>query len=520
MFAFAVWDAHRARLWLARDRLGIKPLYWTRAGGNLVFASELKGILASGLVPRTLDEVALNMCLAFAHVPPPLTLIEGARALPPGHTLTVEGDGPVRIERYWQLPDERDDEAQLLRDFTIEDAQRRVRELLEESVRLHMISDVPLGAFLSGGLDSTIVAGLMSRQVDRPIQTFCIHYGREGRRLSERPYAAAAAEHFGCDHVEILVNGTDVAREFDRFIWHLDQPSVDGLNSYLVSHAARQKVTVALSGLGGDELFMGYPHVLRILRADRLRANHPVIDRLPRNLSVGPLRRLWPGLADLEWAARPVASQYEDVCKLMPDNDRGALLAGRSATAHSHVHPVALPHLGRALLDAPAGDLANRLSRIELEHYMSPVLLRDMDAVSMAHALEVRPPFLDHKLVEFVSRLPARLKLGGGPPKPLLAGAVRDLVPPMILNRPKAFFHLPMSAWLQHELRDRIEDATSDDAVRKRGLLNPAAVAAVRRRFATRPNDWTKLWMLAVLEWWMRRYLDAPVEPDNPAGGA
>ncbi len=506
MFAFVIWDAGRRRLWMARDRMGIKPLYWHFAGGKLVFGSEIKSVLASGLVERRLDVNALDCFLAFGCVHAPRTMIQDIKMLPAGHTLTVENGGEPVIERYWQLPVET---AAHCTDRSTPGQQQEVvtelRALLEESVRLHMISDVPLGAFLSGGLDSTVIVGLMSRMVDQPIRTVCIGYGSEGAAFNELKYAQVAAEHFGCDHMEAIVSGADVAREFDNFIWHLDRPSVDGLNSYHVSKITRQRVTVALSGIGGDELFLGYPHTLATIRAMHLQARFPVLKRLPHSLRLGRLHRLSPWMAALELAPY----NLEELCRrtrTMFGTDQRVELTGTAARQFSPSDELAAKFQGTTA----NADAANILTKIEIERYMTPMLLRDMDAVSMTHALEVRPPFLDHRLVEFVSRLPGEFKLGDGKiVKPLLAAAVTDLVPPAILHRRKAFFHMPINAWMQNELRDRVNDATSDEAVRKRGLFQPEAVALVRRQFEERPRNWSKLWMLTVVEWWMRRYLDA-----------
>ncbi|MCX6908205.1 MAG: asparagine synthase (glutamine-hydrolyzing) [Verrucomicrobia bacterium] len=505
MFAFALWDARRGRLWMARDRLGIKPLYWCRTGGKLVFGSEMKSVLASGLVERRLNMDALNRCLAYGCLRAPWSMLSGVQMLPPGHTLTMESGGEPVVERYWQLPADVTPLCAGQPQLTRQEVVTQLRALLEESIRLHMISDVPLGAFLSGGLDSTVIVGLMSRMVDQPIRTVCIGYGSEGAALNELGYARIAAEHFGCDHTEAIISGADAAREFDSFIWHLDRPSVDGLNSYFVSKITRQSVTVSLSGIGGDELFLGYPSTLATLRSMQLRARIPMLERLPRNLRLGRLHRLSPWMAALELAPYNMAELYERNRTLFDARQRAALIQ-EGARRLSRVNE---PAAGSESLIANA-DMVNYLTRTEIERYMTPMLLRDMDAVSMAHALEVRPPFLDHKLVEFVCRLPGEFKLGGGRiPKPLLADAVADLVPPAVLHRPKAFFHMPISVWMQNELRDRVEDATCGDTVRKRGLFRPEAVAAVRQQVAEHPRNWPNLWLLTVMEWWMRRYLDA-----------
>lgn len=505
MFAFAIWDARRGRLWMARDRVGIKPLYWCHTGAALVFGSEMKSLLASGLVERQLNLDALNRCLAYGCLRAPVTMISGVQMLPAGHTLTVENGGQPVVRRYWQLPLEAEPQPAAQPELARREAAAHVRALLEESIRLHMISDVPLGAFLSGGMDSTIIVGLMSRMVDAPIRTVCIGYGAEGEALNELAYARLAADHFGCDHAEAIVTGADVAREFDHFIWHMDRPGVDGLNSYMVSKITRQRVTVALSGIGGDELFLGYSHVLAGIRSMLLRHRFPLLQRLPRSFRMGRLSRLSPWLAALELTPYDLTQLNERTRVFFGADQRAALLRGGMRRLSRVNHPV----IGSETAVANS-DWVNIFTRTEIERYMTPMLLRDMDALSMAHALEVRPPFLDHKLIEYVCRLPADLKLGrSGVLKPLLAEAVGDLVPPAILRRPKAFFHMPVHAWMQNELRDRVEDATCDETVRRRGLFHPEAVATVRRQVTEHPGHWTKLWLLVMIECWMRRYLDA-----------
>jgi asparagine synthase (glutamine-hydrolysing) len=498
MFAFAVMDLRPSarRLFLARDRLGIKPLYWTVAGEAFVAGSELREMYASGLVSREVDPAGLVGFLLLGSVPNPLTIQAGVRALEPGHTLSVPLDDPAAVpppRRYWSLPTD-------VRALAPgEDPAERVRELLADAVKVRLVSDVPIGAFLSGGLDSGAVVGLMRHVGAETIRT-CSMVFEEGA-YSEAPLARAAAKLAGAEHYERVVTAGDVRSEFDRLLEATDQPTVDGVNTYFVSQTARQAgLTVALSGLGGDELFGGYAHTFR---------------GMPRMLSLVRAARAVPGGGALAAAALGLASSQRmrkaaDALR-RPASRASAYLACRGMFSPGEVRAMLRPGVweaGEAGFDAVAhvaeravhanGPAFNWVSRAELGTYTHHQLLRDTDAMSMAHSLEVRVPLLDHLLVEAVLRLPPEAKTAGEGPKPLLTRAVGDLLPPEVRDRrDKQGFTFPFAVWLKGALREHTRAAL--DARPDFSLLRRDAVERVWREFEAGRVHWSRVWALAVL---------------------
>jgi asparagine synthase (glutamine-hydrolysing) len=498
MFAFAVMDLRpgERRLFLARDRLGIKPLYWTVAGDAFVAGSELRELYASGLVPRETDPAGLVGFLLLGSVPNPLTIQAGVRALEPGCTLSVPLDDPAAVpapRRYWTLPTE------VVPPAPGEDTAARVRELLADAVKVRLVSDVPIGAFLSGGLDSGAVVGLMRHVGAETIRTCSMVFEEGG--FSEAPYARAAAKLAGAEHFERVVTAEDVRGEFERMLDATDQPTVDGVNTYFVSQTARQAgLTVALSGLGGDELFGGYAHTFR---------------GMPRVLSMVRAARALPGGGALAARALSLAPSQRmrkaaDALR-RPASRASAYLACRGMFSPGEVRAMLRPGVweaGAAGFDAvahvaeravhPNGPAFNWVSRAELGTYTHHQLLRDTDAMSMAHSLEVRVPLLDHLLVEAVLRLPAEVKTAGPGPKPLLARAVGDLLPPEVRDRrDKQGFTFPFAVWLRGALREHARAAL--DARPDFSLLRRDAVERVWRDFEAGRVHWSRVWALAVL---------------------
>ena len=504
MFAFALWDERKNKLFLARDRLGIKPLYYTEVNGNFIFASELKGILASGLVQRDIEPQGLHHYLSFYSVPAPYTLIKGVKALPSGHKLVVE-KGRVRIEKYWEL------EAYSPLQMDEEEIKERLRELLEESIRYRLISDVPVGAFLSGGVDSSLIVGLMSQYTSEPLKTFSIGYGPE----DELSYAKIAAERFGTEHFEIVLSGKDLLEDLDKVIWAIDQPSGDGINSYFVSKITSQHVKVALSGLGGDELFAGYMQLFLPLKYRRM---FKVWQRLPLSVrkamisSVGILplmtsfkRKIQFGLEFLEqpfYRMRVLYSEQEKKKLYHPEFQQMLAFA---EPPEDYVQK----HIAKE-----DSDFLAELSRIDLSLYMRYTLLRDTDAMTMVHSLETRVPLIDHKLVEFAYRIPSRLKVHKGRSKYILTETVKDILPMDIIKRKKRGFELPVGTWLKNELKPVCDEVLSGEAARKRGLFNPASIREIHQRFFagtlhyTRVGSYMRVWTLVVLELWLRKFVD------------
>ncbi len=528
MFAFAIWDARERRLFAVRDRLGIKPLYYAWDGRRLVFASELKALLASGLVKNRLSMEGLALYLTFGYVPSPCTLIEGVQALQPGHHMTLEKER-LTVRRYWDLPTGGDRPAAPLAGER--EMAARLRTLLTESVRLRLISDVPIGAFLSGGIDSGAVVALMAEARSGPVKTFSVGFDADGRDLDETDDAAFLAKHLGTDHTRCIVTGREVAEMVDRLGRALDQPSFDGINSYVVSQVARSSVTVALTGLGGDELFAGYPHFWRLHWEYRNggwphRAQQGIKAALA---AAGSLFEPWfrGTILDryVDWARvqHGFVTRYGLSRTLFPPAQQRALCTPGLAAAAS-IGRLASDYLG-PLDDPGAHDLMARVSRLDLKGYMAHVLLRDMDAMSMAHSLEVRVPLIDHRLVEFAYALPGSYKYrptDTAPPggereatyrqmgaKRILIESVRDLLPVGYEDRPKTGFRLPMASWMKGALRPAVEDLLGKASVQRRGLFKPETVAGLLAGFHGGAIPWHQVWALAALELWQRQVLDA-----------
>jgi asparagine synthase (glutamine-hydrolysing) len=505
MFALAVWDGRRERLLLARDRLGKKPLVYACLPDGLSFASELGALLQDPAVDRALDPAALDAYLRCQAIPSPRTIYRAVRKLPPGHALVWE-NGTTRVERYWALrfgPETREPAPEI---------RRRVRELLEESVRVRLESEVPLGVLLSGGIDSTAVAALMARELGRPVQTFSVGFEEAG--YSELPQARRLAEAIGAEHHEAIVK-PDVAEALLVLARHYGEPFADksAVPTYCVARMAGRALTVALSGDGGDEAFAGYPRYLAGPAAGWLPGGPAGRRRLAdgllgRALSLesGPLagRLARRGLEALAPPARSV---------LFPEFFPGYRLRElyreevRRAVGAAWAEEI----LARwRALPAELGDLEAALA-LDYGLYLPETLLVKLDIASMANSLEVRCPFLDHVLVEYAARIPGGLKAAGATGKALLREVVRDLLPPEILRGPKRGFSAPVGAWLRGRLRAYAAHLLVE---RPRGLpefFRPGAVRALWEAHQSgRANHAMRLWALLVFEVWFRTWMDGP----------
>ncbi len=505
MFAFAIWDNVEGRLFAARDRLGIKPFYYTHQkvpGGSapiFAFASELKALLASGIVEASLSYPAIHHYLSFYAVPSPYTILQGVEVLPAGH-YAIYQDGKLRVKQYWSLPP-----AEPLK-IGEEEIKRQLRELLEDSVRLRMIADVPVGAFLSGGIDSSAVVALMTRISGERLRTFSIGFGAEGRDLDERSDARVLADIYGTEHSEVIVSGREVRDQLDSIIRAMDQPTGDGLNTYLVSQATAQHVKVAVSGLGGDELFAGYPQFRMFKQAERASQVWHRLPEAARTVTRGTASLVDPLRRAVVWLDGDLLKRYERVRILFDEPSKLELYTPQAmmsmAAPESSLH-----YLSRHIHPAEKDPLA-QLTRLELENYMAHTLLRDTDAMSMAHSLEVRVPLIDQKLVEFAMRIPPDLKLHNGRSKWIFAEALRDVLPEEVLRRPKRGFEMPVAAWMRHELRDVLEDVFSQRSIERRGLFRYEAARDVYQGFLDGHTPYLRAWSLAVLELWIRAFIN------------
>lgn len=530
MFALAVYDKRKGsskeRLLLARDHLGIKPLLYCRNGTRFLFASELKAMLASGLVDRQVEPEALRLLLTFGSVTQPYTMIKGVKMLLPGHRLIVE-NGVHRIEQFWRLAVGR--RAEEVAGMPYPELVSLVRSNLEESVRLQMVSDVPLGAFLSGGVDSSLLVALMARNSSQRIKTFSVGFEAEGASMDESGDAEHTARFIGTDHSRVVVTGQQVLNHIHHIAAALDQPSVDGVNSYFVSLAARQAVTVAISGTGGDELFSGYPWFITMVANAQRELNRPLRSRfaalaasIARSPAFDPFVRRGRFAVRLEAlrGAYGFVSRYARIFQIFGVCGAAHYLspAMRVQTMTGHE-----PALDLALADelqlAPP---LERVSALCLRGYTQNQLLRDIDAVSMAHSLEVRVPFLDPKLTDLALSLPREAKLGSlaSLPNPETAsyrdtGAKRVLVdagecllPPGMDGQSKRGFCMPFDAWLKGPLRELFDEALSPEVVKRRGLFDEIAANQLKEDFLADRGSWPQPWLLMMTELWCREVLD------------
>jgi len=508
MFAFALWDAPRRRLLLVRDRLGVKPLYWARAGEKLLFASEIKAILESGLISAAPNHNVLPEVLATRGTAGAETMFQDIYKLLPGHRLIFE-DGEVRIEKYWELPlDGPDPELDRVEDAEIVD---RFRELLRESVRLRLMSDVPLGMFLSGGLDSSAIAALMAREIDRPVDTFSVAFA--DRRFSELEYARAVARAINANAHEVVIDDADFFEALPRLVWHEDEPIAhpSSVPLHFVSMLARQHVTVVLTGEGSDELLAGYgkyPRAVINWRAGGMYER--LVPSAVRNAIADAIVPRLPSTArryaQRSFLALPrnVSAMFLDNFAGMPVRQQRELLLTEAATSGD---PYAASLAYFKDVNGRSG-LLGRLLHTDIKTYLVELLMKQ-DQMSMSASIESRVPFLDHKLVEFAARLPDRLKLRGLTTKWILREAIRGLLPDEILTRRKMGFPVPFGHWMRGPWHTVARDILLDRRTRERGLLNASAVEHMldgHRKGTVNGGD--AIWALVNLELWYRTFID------------
>lgn len=505
MFGFALWDARRQRLLVGRDRLGVKPLYVHEDGRRLVFASEAKAILTLPGFTPAVDQAALQSYLQLGYVAAPHSLFAGIRKLPVASLLTVE-KGRVSTHQYWHMPE-------TLERATSEDEwAERARAAIELAVRRQMVSDVPIGAFLSGGIDSSAVVGLMAQATQQPVKTYSIGFegGAAEALYNELPYARRVAELFGTEHHEIIVK-PDVVGLLPKLLWHLDEPIADSafMTTYLVSEFARREVTVILSGVGGDELFGGYRRYLGnhyAVQFERLpswlkQSARAVSRHLPSDRHSGVLNKLRLAKAFIASAELPFEERYRVYMQLMPSTLAQRLLTQQAKQIED-------PLLA-AFANAHSKDALNRLVTVDWLTQLPDDLLFLTDKMSMAVSLECRVPLLDQDLVELAAAMPEAVKVRGGQLKHLLKRALNGLLPPDILERPKRGFGLPVGAWLKGQLAQMLDQVLSPANLQRRGLFEPAAVAELIAAHRARREDYTDA-LLALLnfELWAQLYLD------------
>jgi asparagine synthase (glutamine-hydrolysing) len=507
MFAFAIWDSRTEKLFIARDRLGIKPLHYAVLGGrSFVFGSEIKAILQDEAVPRRVNFDALSEYISLLYVPDPATMFLGVQKLPPAHTLVCDRNG-VRLRKYWDV------RYDINESLTEEQAVEQLFDLLKTTVKDHLLSDVPLGAFLSGGVDSSAIVGLMQQVITGKLVTSSI--GFEEQAYNELPFARQMAEQFHSEHHEYVVR-PDIEQMFPLIVWSFDEPFADSsaIPTYYVSKTAREHVTVALSGDGGDELFAGYQRYELEQFEHRLRRSLGPLRSLGAAARIFPDNVKFKGRNTLESITRAPNDAYarKHFLYLFTEDAKRRLMAQPG----THDYAAKFRDLYRAA-PAAADDWLNRALYVDLKTYLVDDILTKVDRMSMAVSLETRPPLLDHKVVEFMATLPPRLKLRGTGRKYVFKKATARFVPQEILSRKKQGFRLPIAEWLRKELRETAQDLLLGPTTTQRGYFQKNELETLwRDHLNSRRDNAHQIWSLILLELWHRKYIDDPRPPTAP----
>jgi asparagine synthase (glutamine-hydrolysing) len=502
MFAFAVWDERRRRLVLGRDRFGKKPLYYWSDGTRFVFGSEIKALLADPAVPKRLDPEAIPAYLTFGYVPTPRTFFEGILSVPPAHVLTVEAGGGIALERYWEPPVPGIGGVAAI-DCDFEEARRETRRLVCDAVDRRMVADVPLGAFLSGGVDSSTVVAFMARLSPKPIRTFTIGF-EDDQGFDERPFAAQVAKLYGTEHTAFVVD-PEKSDLIERLVFHHDQPFGDSsaLPTYLLAELTKQHVTVALSGDGGDEIFGGYERFAAGVALAPFQGLPPALRRSVAHVSGRVPAGLLGGRGAsagrmLTKIGMGMPDAYLSWINYMPEEWRRRIAPGASDWAVDDYRRVWGESAGAATLD--------RLLDLNARTYLVDDLLPKADRMSMAHGLEVRSPFLDAELAEFVMRLAPSTKIIGFSLKRLLKAVARDLLPKELLHRRKRGFGVPLDRWFRTDLRSYVEGMLLSPASRLGAHLDASAVRAMVAEHNAGANHGHSIWTLLTLEIFLRQH--------------
>jgi len=502
MFAFALWDQERARLFIARDRLGVKPLYYWWNSGQLVFGSELKVVLAHPEVSRKLNPQGLLYYFRYGYIPDPLTIFSGISKLPPGHILTLAGTS-LNAKRYWDGALPQDEHRAALSEA---EATERLQDCLRESVRLRLVSDVPIGAFLSGGVDSSLIVALMAQEMTRPVTTFSI--GFEEAKYNELPYARSVANHLSTDHHEFIV-GPQECGLIQKIVSHFDEPFGDpsAIPTYYLSQLAAQHVTVALSGDGGDELFAGYDRYRVDVERNQFQ-EWPFVARKACSLTSDILPEGFWGKQFLHNISSQARERYlENISYVGPEK------LERLFTQGFYDQCIGDRHAG-SIMEACFEKVSGRPWLAQLQYvdsmtYLPADVMTKVDRMSMAYSLEAREPLLDHVLVEYVTQLPIQMKLKDGVSKYLLKKIAERYLPRENVYRKKQGFGVPLEYWFKDELRDYIHDVLFDGRMKARGIISSTEAGLLVRRYEKGRKDLVNtIWMLVIFETWCRLYLD------------
>jgi asparagine synthase (glutamine-hydrolysing) len=500
IFAFAIYDKNTRQLFLARDHVGVKPLHYAVAGEEFIFGSEIKSLLQHPAIQREVNVEAVSDFLAFGYVPEPKTAFRNLYKLPPGHSLTFK-EGVLQLQKYWDFSYQEKPLAKNEAEYIEE-----LRAHLSDAVRSQLVSDVPLGAFLSGGVDSSTIVALMTREINQPVKTFSIGFSEAD--FDELKFARSTAKHFGTDHHEFVVT-PDVCKIVEEIVWHHDEPFADvsSVPTYMVSKLASEHVKVVLSGDGGDELFAGYERYAQDRRKTQFdkippfiktKLLHPLSHALPRGLY---------GKNFLRNISLTPAARYVDSISFFHPELQSEMLTRQTRRSLAQ-HQTALNY-AQIYASPTSADHVERLLYLDSKTYLPGDILTKVDRMSMAHSLESRVPLLDHKLIEFASQIPSSLKLKGLTTKYIFKKAVTDLIPEEIIHRRKQGFDVPIREWFKHDLREMLHDTLLDHRTRDRGFFNQHAIASlIKEHERGRRNYARHLWGLLTLELWHRAFID------------
>jgi len=504
MFAFAIWDSNEQRVFIARDRTGIKPLYYAQVDDSLIFASELKSLVQYPQFPRDIDLRALDKYLTYEYVPTPYTIFEAARKLPPGHALTFQ-QGDLNIWQYWDMQLE---ESEVPQTTSFEDAARGLRQVLSDVVRQELVSDVPIGVLLSGGVDSSAIAALATEIMPNPIETFSIRF--EDKSFDESKFAHLVSNHLGTNHHELTLT-IDTAKDIitHRIPHYMDEPLADSsfIPTMLLSGFTRDHVTVALGGDGGDEIFAGYS----TLQAHRLMS-------LYQNVMPSPLRSMAERVVNmlptsfnnisLDFKLKRFARGHKQPFEMrhqywlgsFEQNLKERLFVQRSMANEDRTFGIVWDHVNHS----QANDVLNKVLYLDMKMYLEGDILPKVDRTTMSHSLEVRVPFLNQLVLQYAACLPIEYKLRGLTTKAILRESVKDDLPPEIVNRTKKGFNMPVAKWLTEDLREWTHDLLAPDRIKRQGIFDYREVNRLLTEHMSQRQDWRKqLWTLLIFQqWW------------------
>ena len=509
MFAFAIWDSKQRQLFVARDRLGKKPLVYLHQSGRFAFASEIKALLQIPGFERKVNGTAIHHYLTYQYVPSPDTIFEGVKKLPPAHYLLYDRNDNIRIERYWKLNFNQSFQAY----SDIQELEDRVRAELEESVKLRLISDVPLGAFLSGGVDSSLIVGMMAKMSRKPVKTFSI--GFEEKDFDELSYARLVSNHFSTEHHEFIVKPNAI-EILPKLVWHYNEPFADSsaIPTYYVAKMTKDYVKVVLTGDAGDENFAGYPRYLRskyVSWFTRLpeKVRRSLLPAFLRILSQSPWRRKTLNrLADFtEMLSSHQGRNYAEQIKIFNQKEKDDVFSEDFSRQVKGTDP--LDYLIKKYEEVDTDDLLEKLLYLDMVTYLPEDLLVKMDIATMANSLEARVPFLDHKFMELVAGIPSHLKLKGTKSKFILKTAFKDFLPDAVFKRKKMGFGVPVSRWFRTELKDYVYEILLDPRTLNRGYFRREGIERLlNEHIAARYDHSSKIWSLLFLEIWFRVFID------------